>query len=128
MWKLFLSLGTSLFIMGASSCSTPFPTWEGKIYAGSFSDRAMVRKQANEYVYADKPEFNELMGMKWKGDDGFEGFYRTYVLGCEKWKPGIEMTTIEKAYNKLINNRNNSDTIEKLSEVRDTIVDGKGDQ
>lgn len=51
----------------------------------------MVRRQSNEVIRADSPQFDEMMGMKWKGPDGFEGFVDTYINGCEQWKQGIEL-------------------------------------
>ena len=57
----------------------------------------MVRRQAGEVIPAKSAKFDDLMGMTWKGKDGFEGFYETYVLGCERWKSGTPMIRIDRA-------------------------------
>jgi hypothetical protein len=80
-----LVLGLSLALLSCRG-TQQIPRWEGKIYAGDPDERAMVRRQAGEVIPADSEAFRGLMGMKWQGPDGFEGFYRTYVLGCKEWK------------------------------------------
>lgn len=97
MWKAFLTLSLSVpLLAGVSSCShtRPIPRWEGKIYAGDPVAQAMVRKQAGEEIKASDPQFRDLMAMKWKGKDGFEGFIETYVYGCKEWKKEVPMTTV----------------------------------
>lgn len=91
MWKRSLILVLSSLLLGMTSCSTPVPKWEGKIWAGSSKDAGIVRRQAGEVIRADDPAFDDYIAIKAQGDDGFEGFVKTYVYGCEKWKPGVKL-------------------------------------
>ncbi len=84
------------------ACKTaPIPKWDGEIYTGDPVKEAMVREQAGEVIKANSPEFKQLMGMKWKGPRGFEGFYQTYILGCKEWKSGVQMIPFEDAVKML---------------------------
>lgn len=100
MWKQYLILAVSLPLCGFN-CARPIPRWDGEIYAARSDQRALVRKQANEVIPADSAEFDEFMAMRWKGDKGFEGFYTTYILGCEKWKKGVEKIDAAEALREL---------------------------
>lgn len=91
MWKRFSILALSSLLLGMTSCSTPIPKWEGKIWAGSHQDLGIVRKQAGEVIRADSPEFDDYIAIKATGPDGFEGFVQTYIHGCAKWKPGVKL-------------------------------------
>lgn len=50
----------------------------------------MERKQDNEVIYADSPDFDNMIGMT--GED-FASFVDTYVNGCAQWKPGVQIMT-----------------------------------
>jgi hypothetical protein len=70
-----------------SSCGgAPIPKWDGKIYAGSSAQQAMVRKQENEVVLASDPKFDDMLGMTYAD---FLSFTDTYIGGCKEWKPGV---------------------------------------
>lgn len=87
--KTCLTLSVSSLLLGMTSCSTPIPKWEGKVYQGSSKDFGVVRRQAGEVIRADSPEFDDIIAMKASGPDGFEGFVQTYIHGCAKWKKGV---------------------------------------
>lgn len=100
MWKPFLILSLSIpFLGGVASCShnQQIPRWEGEIWAGKPSLGAIVRAQANDVILATDPQFKDFMAMRWKGPNGFEGFYETYVLGCKEWKQGVPKMTLREA-------------------------------
>ena len=104
MSKLFFA--ALLLALSSAGCkSAPVPKWEGDIYTGSSADQGIVRRQAttpaDKVIRVDDARFNEFMAIRWKGPRGFEGFYETYVLGCEKWKPGAKLVPLEPQIRKL---------------------------
>lgn len=82
-------LPVSLLLLGASNCTAPIPKWDGDIYAGKSKQDAIVRAQANEVIKCADPAFDAYLCMSYAD---FQSFYATYVLGCEKWKPGQMMS------------------------------------
>lgn len=97
MWKQSSILALSLVLVGFGSCSSPIPRWDGEIFAGSHKDGGIVRRQAGQVIKGDDPQIDEFMAMRWKGPNGFEGFYETYVLGCKEWKKGVPVMSLQEA-------------------------------
>lgn len=58
----------------------------------------MVRKQKNQICKGSDPCIDNLVGFT---QEGFESFTATYVLGCEKWKPGFELTALRDVVKQL---------------------------
>lgn len=104
--KIFSTASLMLLSSGCSTVlKTPIPKWDGEIYTGSVAEAGIVRKQAanasDRLVKGTDPRLNDFMAMKWKGSRGFEGFYQTYILGCEKWKSDSEMSTLGNEFRKI---------------------------
>ena len=59
------------------------PTFKPRLYAGSSSDAAIVRKQSNEVISCESPEINEYVAMKYTD---LSCIYETYVFNCERYK------------------------------------------
>lgn len=87
-----------LLVLLNSSCSTPIPKWDGKLYAGDPAHDGVTRAQANETISCQAPEFNQMICMTMAD---FRSFYATYVLGCKDWQSGMLMMTIDQAQAKL---------------------------
>ncbi len=73
-----------------TGCAGVTPSFDGKIWAGDSKTGSIQRAQDNEAISALDPRFNGYFCMS--GAD-LEKFYKTFVLGCAKWKDGIKMTT-----------------------------------
>lgn len=87
-WKGFFVVSKiliflSLFVI-VSCGKKPIPACpKCKIYAGDSSQGAVVRAQDNEVIYANDPEFDNMVAMS---AEGFKAFVQTYVYGCRQWK------------------------------------------
>ena len=80
-----------LFLLCILSCSAPpIPEWNGKLYVGNSTSRALERRQDNESIPSDSPVFDDMIAMS---SDDFRSFYSTYVLGCSEWKVGTKLST-----------------------------------
>lgn len=53
----------------------------------------MERKQDNEIIYADTPEFDGMIGMT---HADFQSFVDTYIGGCKEWKPGVSLMSAQE--------------------------------
>lgn len=105
MLRIYFAMALVLALSSAGCMNGPVPRWDGKLYTGSQADFGIVRKQAanpqERVIRGDDPRINNFMAMPWKGPQGFEGFYDTYVLGCEKWRAGMKMSTLEAEVRKI---------------------------
>lgn len=86
MWKPSL-----LAVVILSSCASPLPTWDGKIYQGDpraiigadgVARPGVVRRQDNEIILADDDAFGDFMAMRWAD---FRTFTETFVFSCKEW-------------------------------------------
>lgn len=90
------------FLMGCLLClalnqvgcqsNPPIPKWDaaehGGIWVGSQKDAGLVRKQVGAVCRGDAVCINDMIAFT---QEGFESFFMTFVLGCEKWKGNIKM-------------------------------------
>ena len=58
-----------------------------------------MRKQENEVIRCDQPEFNGYLCMS---SADFESFYKTFVLGCQVWKKDQPKMSPQEAFDKLV--------------------------
>jgi hypothetical protein len=91
---LKISFIATLLISLSGCVSGPIPEWDGKLFAGDSSRGALVRAQSGEVISAHSPEFDEYVAMSYAD---FELFYKTYVLGCERWRPNVKMISEQEA-------------------------------
>lgn len=89
-------LGTFLILSlyGCGTVSKPIPKWDGKIWAADSSRSSIRRSQESEEIKANDPLFDSYMAMTYQD---FRSFYATYILGCEKWRDGIQMMDATEA-------------------------------
>lgn len=71
------------------------PEWNGKFWAGSSEDRAVVRSQEQKLIRCDSPQFDDMVCMSYKD---LSCFYQTYVMNCQQWadpKPTCKEIDVE---------------------------------
>lgn len=85
-----LILTLSLFLNSAfvfEACSHyQIPDWKPNLYAGNHLEMAIVRRQANQKIACDDPEFDKYICMI--GDPDFISIKTDIIDKCEKWKDG----------------------------------------
>lgn len=83
-----------------SGCvSGPVPKWDGKIYAGSSKDQALIRAQTGEKILSSSKEFDLMMGMTWLD---LKTFVHTYIDGCKEWRDDANMVDSNTLFNQLL--------------------------
>lgn len=96
-WKIFSVTLTALLFSCGHAMNTQIPAWNGKLYAGDSKNQGLSRPQEHEFIPASDPKFDAMIAMT---DEDFKSFYRTYVLGCRDWKPGIPMIKAGVLFNR----------------------------
>lgn len=93
--RIFLIPSLSLSLLGAASCQTAPPKWDGKIWAGDSATGSIQRAQAGEAIACHEVAFNGYLCIS--GAD-FQKFYETYVFGCKEWKKDVELMSAKEAF------------------------------
>lgn len=94
----------TILLASLSGCASggPIPKWDGQIWAGDSEHQSIRRSQepdpAKNEIKASDPRFNDYVAISYSD---FERFYATYVLGCSKWKDGLEMMSESEANSRL---------------------------
>jgi len=75
--------GQILALLVLASCGRDIPECpKCKVYKGDSTREALVREQDKEYIYANTPEFDKMLGVT---EEGMEAFIDTYINGCKEW-------------------------------------------
>jgi len=80
-----------LFVLFLAGCAGTPRKWDGKMWAGSPDVSGIERRQANELLRCDDPQFHKYVCMT---NEDFVRSYLNIVSACESWKPGTVLAPL----------------------------------